>query len=230
MKRILSLVLLVALCLCATACGSGAMSYDEYVKAPLESEVTIETYVQAHQSWWQDKVTVYTQDKNGGYFLYELQCSEEDAAKLVPGQKIRVTGKKTAYAGEVEILGATFEFIDGDTYIADAKDLTAKLGTDELYDFLNQKAVFKGLTVVSIAYQNGARGSDIYVTLSNGTAEFSFCVESYLTSPTSETYLAVEALAAGDTVDVEGFVYYWSSDDTIDASDVNVHITAVTKK
>ncbi len=230
MKKIICLSLLVALCLCATACGAKVMTYDEYVAAPLESEVVIETYVQAHQSWWQDKVTVYTQDENGGYFLYELQCSEEDAAKLVPGQKIRVTGNKTAYAGMVEILGATFEFVDGDTYVAEAKDLTDKLGTDALYDYLGQKASFKGLTVASVEYQNGARGSDIYVTLNDGEADYSFCVESYLTSPSSDTYLAVEALTAGQTVDVTGFVYYWSSDDVITPSDVNVHITAVEVK
>ena len=36
----------------------------------LDSEVTVETYVQAKQSWWEDKATVYTQDKDGAYFVY----------------------------------------------------------------------------------------------------------------------------------------------------------------
>jgi hypothetical protein len=45
--------------------------------------------VQATQSWWDNKITVYAQDQDGAYFLYEMACSEEDAAKLVPGQDPR---------------------------------------------------------------------------------------------------------------------------------------------
>ena len=36
------------------------------------TEVTIAGYVQAKQSWWDNKATVYLQDDNGAYFLYEL--------------------------------------------------------------------------------------------------------------------------------------------------------------
>lgn len=63
------------------------LSYADYVAADLDSEVTIESYVQAKQSWWEDKATVYTQDKDGAYFLYDMACSEEDYEKLVPGVK-----------------------------------------------------------------------------------------------------------------------------------------------
>ena len=61
--------------------SEGVMTYAEYDAAALESEVVIETYVQAKQSWWEDKATVYTQDKDGAYFVYS---SEEDYEKLVP--------------------------------------------------------------------------------------------------------------------------------------------------
>ena len=83
------------------------MTHEEFMAAELESIVTVETYVQATQSWWEDKITVYCQSEDGAYFLYELACSEEDAAKLVPGTKIRVTGDKGEWAGEVEILRAS---------------------------------------------------------------------------------------------------------------------------
>ena len=72
--------------------SEGVMTYAEYDAAALESEVVIETYVQAKQSWWEDKATVYTQDKDGAYFVYNMVCSEEDYEKLVPGTKIKVTG------------------------------------------------------------------------------------------------------------------------------------------
>ena len=58
--------------------SEGVMTYDEYVDAELDSEVVIEAYVQAKQSWWEDKATLYTQDKEGAYFIYNAACSEED--------------------------------------------------------------------------------------------------------------------------------------------------------
>ena len=66
----------------------------------LDAEVVIETYVQAKQSWWEDKATIYTQDKDGAYFIYNMPCSEEEYEKLVPGTKIKVTGYKAEWSGE----------------------------------------------------------------------------------------------------------------------------------
>ena len=82
--------------------SEGVMTYEEYMAADLDSEVVIEAYVQAKQSWWEDKATLYTQDQDGAYFIYNAACSEEDYAKLVPGTKIKVTGYKTEWSGEVE--------------------------------------------------------------------------------------------------------------------------------
>ena len=197
------------------------MTHDEFVAAELDSEVVIETYVQAHQSWWDNKVTVYCQSPDGAYFLYELACSEEDAAKLVPGTKIRVTGYKGEWAGEVEVMDGTFEFVEGgDTYIADALDVTALLGTDELIAHQNEFVCFKGMTVEAIEYKNGEPGDDIYVTVSLNGNSYDFCVERYLTDPESEVYTAVGALSVGDVVDIEGFLYWYEG--------VNTHITSVT--
>ena len=68
--------------------SEGVMTYEEYMAADLDSEVVIEAYVQAKQSWWEDKATLYTQDQDGAYFIYNAACSEEDYAKLVPGSMI----------------------------------------------------------------------------------------------------------------------------------------------
>ena len=127
MKRIPALVLVLALMVCASAApaeGTGGvltpaennnaemgyvaaaeeyeqitvMSHEEFENAELESEVTVETYVQATQSWWDGKITVYAQSEDGAYFIYNMTCSEEDAAKLVPGTKIKVSGYKIGRA------------------------------------------------------------------------------------------------------------------------------------
>lgn len=210
------------------------MTYDEYMAAELETKVTVETYVQAKQSWWEEKATVYTQSEEGAYFVYNMACSEEDYEKLVPGTKIRVTGYKAEWSGEVEIMDATFEFVDGETYIAPVTDVTDLMGTDELIQHQNQFVSFKGMTVeaagqddngndVAFLYNydgSGEDGSDLYFTVSLNGEKYTFTVESYLCDNTTEVYNAVKNLQIGDVIDMEGFLYWYEG--------VNPHITSVT--
>lgn len=213
--------------------SEGVMTYDEYVAADLESEVVIETYVQAKQSWWADTATVYTQDHDGAYFLYNMACSEEDYDKLTVGTKIKVTGYKSEWAGETEIIDATFEIEEGN-YVAEAKDVTDLLGTDELIDSQNQFVSFTGMTVeaagqdadgndVPFLYSwdgSGQDGDDLYFNVSVNGETYTFTVESYLCDNTTEVYSTVTSLNIGDTVDMEGFLYWYEG--------VNPHITSVT--
>ena len=220
MKKIIAMLLVLTMVLAFAGCaGSKAMTHEQYVAAEMQAQVTVETYVQAHQSWWDNKVTVYCQSPDGAYFLYELACSEEDAAKLTPGTKIRVTGNKGEWAGEVEIMDGTFEFVKGDSFVAEALDVTALLGTDEMISHQNEFVAFKGMTVEDVAYKNGEPGDDIYVTLGKDGQSYSFCVEVYLTGPDSDVYTTVGELNLGDTVDVEGFLYWYEG--------MNPHITAI---
>ena len=225
---LLTLMMLFVCCACAegtedaTVKSEGVMTYAEYVAAELDTRVVIEAYVQDTQSWWENKITVYAQDQDGAYFLYEMACSEEDAAKLVPGTKIKVTGWKAEWAGEVEITEATFEFVeDGETFIAEPMDATALLGTDDRILHQHKLVSFKGLTVEKITYKNDEPGDDIYVEVSLNGQSYSFCVERYLTDPDTEVYQTVGTLTAGDVVDVEGFLYWYEG--------VNTHITAIAK-
>lgn len=230
MKRIASLLVLIAIVFSLASCGPKVMTYAQYDAAEMDAEVIVDVYVQAHQSWWDNKITVYAADQDGAYFIYEMACSEEDAAKLNPGTKIRVTGVKGAYAGEIEIMNATFEFLDADdTYVAAAKDVTSLIGSADIEKDMNKLVAFKNMTVVAyneegaaFEYQGGIAGKDIYVKLSNGTETVECCVESYLTDSSSELYKAVEALQVGDTVDVEGFLYWYNG--------ANPHLTKVTVK
>lgn len=243
MKKTIALTLTLALVLSLTACGKGGdgsadkksegvMTYAEYDAAALDSEVVIETYVQAKQSWWEDKATLYTQDKDGAYFVYNAVCSEADYAKLTPGTKIKVTGYKTEWSGEVEVAeGATIEILDG-SYVAPVTDVTDLLGTDELIKHQNKFVSFKGLTVEA-ADDNGAvflynwdgsgeEGSDLYFNVSKDGQTYTFTVESYLCGADTDVYQAVKNLNVGDTVDMEGYLYWYEG--------VNPHITSVTVK
>ena len=219
----LAIVMVFALCACGKAKG---MTHDEYIPADLDSEVTIDTYVQAHQSWWEDQVTVYAQSKDGGYFLYNMACSEADAAKLVPGQEIIVKGYKSEWSGEVEIIEATFEFGKGN-YIAPVTDLSASFSNaDELLKHQNEFVAFKGLTVDADATYSwdgsGSQGDDVYFTVSKDGVSYSFTVESYLCDASTDCYKAAEVLKAGDTVDLEGFMYWYEGP--------QMHVTSVTVK
>ena len=244
MKKITALLLTIVLAVSLVGCGGtkdtadvkseGVMTYAEYVAADLDSEVVIETYVQAKQSWWDNQATVYTQDKDGAYFLYNMACSEEDYEKLTPGTKIKVTGYKSEWSGEVEITDATFEIEEG-SYIAPAEDITALLGTDELINHQNEFVSFKGMTVeastdadgneVPFLYSwdgSGQDGDDLYFNVSLDGETYTFTVESYLCDNTTDVYKTVQSLQVGDTVDMEGFLYWYEG--------VNPHITSVTVK
>ena len=212
--------------------SEGVMTYAEYVAAPVDSEVVIETYVQAKQSWWENKGTFYTQDAEGAYFLYEMACTEEEYNQLVPGTKIKVTGYKAEWSGEVEIIDATFEILDDNTYVAEPKDITASLQADDLIKYQNIFAAFKGMVIepsinadgeeVPFLYKwdgSGQDGDDLYFNASINEQPFNFCVESYLTGAGTDVYEAVKALEIGQTVDMEGFMYWYEGP--------NAHITAV---
>ena len=219
------------------AAASGTvLSHEEYMAADLDTEVTIEAYVQAKQSWYAEQATatVYLQDQDGAYFAYDMACSEEDYDKLTEGTCIRVTGYKSEWSGEVEIVEATFEFVEGaDTFVAEPLDVTDLLGTDELIDHQNELVTFQGLTVEPSTDANGNEaaflynydgsgedGGDLYFNVSYNGQTYTFTVESYLCDNTTDVYSAVKNLQVGQTIDAEGFLYWYEG--------VNPHITSVT--
>ena len=217
--------------------AEGVMSYEEYVNAELDSTVTIEAYVQANQSWWDGKIILYLQDKNhGAYFVYNMPCTEAEAAKLaVPGTRVRITGVKAEWSGEVEIIDATYEILEG-SFIAEPEDVTALFGTNELINHINEKIAVKGARVMGQTVEgkeyaflyawdgSGSRdsNSDLYFNVAINGQTYTFTVESYLCGNDTDVYKAVEGLKVGDTIDLEGFLYWYNG--------ANPHITGVTVK
>ena len=222
------------------------MTYDEYMAIEVKEgdrvPVTIQGYVQAKQSLYTDPTTglsntsLSLQDEDGAYFAYRVQCTPEDFEKLTEGVCVQISGEKTMWAGEVEIAeGCTFTFVDdADTYVAEPVDVTELLGTDELESHQNQKVKFTGLTVApseidgdetqyAFLYNydgSGTQGDDVYFNVEYNGEKYQFLVESYLCDSESEVYKAVEALEIGQTIDCEGFLYWYEG--------VNPHITSVT--
>ena len=241
MKKFIALLLAVMMVFALAACGKtaekdifakseGVMTHEEYIAAEEGAQVTVEAFVQGCQSWWDGKITVYAQDKDGGYFFYELACAEADAAKLVPGTKIKVTGDKAVWAGQIEIMNGTFEFEDG-SYVAEALNINDIFGTDELERHMNEFFSVTGATIgdkgdgAAFFYNwdgSGADGDDLYFDVVLNGKTTTFVVRRYLTAPGSEVYEAVKNLKVGDTVDIEGFLYWYEG--------AQPHITSITVK
>ena len=247
MKKVIALLLACVLAFAMVACGGGSdkpdvksegvMTYAEYAAAAIDTEVTIEAYVQAKQGWWEKDgvgvATIYTQDKEGAYFIYEMPISQDDYNKLTAGTKIQVKGFKAEWSGEVEIIDATFSILEGN-WIAPAADASAWLGTDELIKHQNEFVAFKNATIVASTDANGAehafmyswdgsgsQGDDVYFNAMIGGQTYTFTIESYLTGADTDVYKAAEALAIGDVIDMEGFLYWYDG--------ANPHITKITK-
>ena len=254
MKKFLTLLLALVMALSIVGCGKTedqtddkdtpdeggdaavtVMTHAEFDAAAVDSPVTVETYIQARQGWWEKDgvgvATFYTQADDGAYFLYNMPCSKEDYdSMLVEGAKIRVSGYKAEWSGEVEIIDATCELLEG-TKVYDALDVTSLLGSDELIQHQNEKVAFKGMTVAAsndagapFLYNwdgSGSEGDDLYFNVSSNGETYTFLVESYLCDKDSDVYKAVKNLQIGDTIDAEGFLYWYEG--------VNPHITSVVK-
>ena len=243
MKKSLALVLammMLAVCALAFAEAAQVMTHEEFAAAEVETEVTVETYVQAKQGWWENNgvgnATFYTQAEDGAYFLYNMPISKEDYDLLVPGTKIRVTGYKAEWAGEVEITEAVYEILEADSFIAEPLDVTDLLASEELVAHQNEKVAFKGAKVVAKKDASGndaaflynwdgsgqaGANCDLYFDVEVNGAVYTFTVESYLCAEGTDVYQAVTELNIGDVIDMEGFLYWYNG--------ANPHITAVTK-
>ena len=214
-----------------------AMSFEDYMAAATDTEVVVQGSIQGKQNYFvkddQGKASIYLQDQNGGaYFIYELPCTEKEYELMEIGKTIKVKGYKSEWSGEIEVIDIeAWMFVDGD-YIAEAEDVTALLGTDDLAAKMNKKVLFKGMKVepikdkdnndVAFIYNydgSGTEGDDLYFNVSVNGQTYTFTVESYLCGPDTEIYKAVKDFHIGDVIDLEGFLYWYNGP--------NPHITAV---
>ena len=217
----------------------GIMSYYEFMSEYTEvgTYVIVDTYVQAKQSWWFDskagygKGTIYTQNEEGGFFIYEAPLTEEEYNALTVGTKIRVYGYKAEWSGEVEIIDCKIVVSENtdDTFVAEAEDISyyfteAEDINEALLYCQNNKIALNGFTVASTyKYKwnnSGVEGDDLYLDLTYGDATLTVVVESYLCDKDSDVYKAVKELKVGDVVNLEGFLYWYDGPQP--------HITSVT--
>lgn len=204
--------------------GEGVMTYEEYVAAEVGSQVTIETYVQDKTALLEDngvgQTTLYTQDHDGAYLIYDISLTSEQYDQLNEGTKIKVIGTKDEWCGEIDVINATFEIEEG-SYVAKDTDVTEILSNQEqLIQYQNQKVIFTGLKVVAaqdgsenaFLYKwdgTGSEGDNLYFNVTDGNATYTFVADSYLRGTDTDVYKAVQNLKIGDTVNCEGYLYWF---------------------
>lgn len=205
--------------------SSGTMTHAEYLATADDNPVVIEAYIQGKQIYADlyKNTTLYLQDKDGGYFVYRWSCTQEEYDALKVGDKIKVTGTKASWSGEIEITSATVEKVEGH-YIAPALDVTNLLDSEDLINYQNQYVYIKGAKVAAsfikgdeteypFLYKyngSGDRGDDIYYTVTVGEVTLTLVVESDYQTADSDCYKAAEAMKVGDTIDIYAILYWYN--------------------
>ncbi len=240
MKKTTALLLVLVVILSLAACGKStgdvdpnaksedAMTWAEYNAAADDDPVIIEAFIQGKRVYSAEygNTCLYLADGDGAYFVYRLACTADEYAKFVDGQKIRIEGYKASWAGEVEVADATFKLLEGN-WIADVLPADSLLGTDGLIDHQNAFVSFNSLTVApstdadgneaAFLYNwdgSGQDGDDIYFNVSLNGQTYTFTVETDQTPADSDVYAAVKALNVGDTIEVQGFLYWYEGPQT----------------
>ena len=200
------------------------MDHAAFSAAKVDDPVCVESFISAKQAYSAEygNTTLYLQDDEGAYFVYRLACSQDEYDAMEVGKKIKVTGYKAEWSGEVEISDATFEMVETDeTFKPVALDVTGLLGKDELSAHMNEFVTVKGAKVAAskngeedaaFLYNwdgSGEDGNDLYFNIDANGVTLSFTVETDLTPAGTDVYEAVKGLKIGDTIDLEGYLYWY---------------------
>ncbi len=105
--------------------GEGVLTWEEFAAAPEGERVVLETYVQAAEAWWNGVCSIYTQDRDGAYFLPDASCTMDEAEHLFPGTKLRVTATKSIRNGMPVAEDAQFELLLPETGAGPEEDAVA---------------------------------------------------------------------------------------------------------
>ena len=205
---------------------SNALSYDEYIAAKDGDVVEIDGYISGRCTWWGDAASFYLQDDDGGYYIYNLPCTQDQYNNdLKVGQKISVKGTKGSWSGEEEILGIPDDGSDNATWKKLSGTKTYQpVELESIEDMANHKNEFVKISVmvktpVDSETATGP-GVDLYYDVENVTGEnpttYTFCVEAYnelsqYSTEADSTYQQVLNFHSYDIVTLTGFAYTYGN-------------------
>ncbi|MCQ2428217.1 MAG: hypothetical protein MJ137_07460 [Clostridia bacterium] len=202
----------------------GVLTYAEFMALETGKDCVIEAFVQAKYSYAEayGNTSLYLADGDGAYYVYRWTCSADEYNAIPVGAKVKVTGVKADYKGEVEVSNVTaLEVVGEDKYVADILDVTSKLASEDLVKDQNKFVAVKGAEIVASTLDgkevgslysyngSGSKGSDVYFKLKVGDGVYTYLVESDFCGVDTPVYAAAEGLKVGDKVDIEGFLYWY---------------------
>ena len=199
--------------------SEGVMTYEQYMAAEKAEPVVIEAYVQGKQSYYaaNESASLYLADADGAYFCYNCKMTQEEYDKLEEGTKVRISGEKTEWGGEIEINeGGKLEEIMEGKYIAAPVVVNGyDHDAESLAKYMNRKVIFKGMVIepsdgVAVSKKEKDSDPDLYFKAGSQDGLVSFCAESYLTTPDSDVYGFVEKLQVGEKIDILCFLYWYN--------------------
>ena len=201
------------------------LSYAEYLAAANDEEVTIKAVIQDRCTWYNGAASFYLGNEEGGFYVYNMKCTEAEYEDLIPGTEIVVTGAKAEWKGEVEISFETPTENAGFEIVGTAKGLESVKAVNDIakatLDNYKNQLVSLTAEVIKVGYSNHedftlspAAGVDVYFQVRDSKGnEATYVVEAYLetTQFGSDTYTNACNLHVGDVVSLEGFVYYYDN-------------------
>lgn len=188
-------------------------TYAEYVAAEDDSTVVVRGIITGFVSKGKYGNTagnsIYFQDKDGGYYAYNLATDPIVDDKLEVGMEIRVTGLKDTYNGTYEIVNASVEVLSQDRKPEAPVDFTEayKKATD-LKDnaLVYQQSMLVTIKGVTITGQDAANG---YYKFKLGELESYIRISSSacpMTKDEQDAFIKLHTDHNGWTADVTGLV------------------------
>ena len=236
-KRMMAVGLILALCFSFASCGKAntvetvpmlvtdgsTLTYNEFLATNYGEQVTIAGYVQAKMVYVTEgahtSLFVKDQTSDSAYFIYNAMMTQETYNAIVEGTPVKITGTKTVFSNEVEIADATVEVLNATPVIANPLDITT-IFSSSASDYINRKIQLTGFTVVPFedgttfhyGYNgNGSNGDAVYFQASYNGMTYKFMVHQYLTDPSTPVYTAVQNLQAGQTITIQGYMYFYEN-------------------
>ena len=156
-----------------------------------------------------DKLNIYFENEQGGYYIYSYTPTDENKSKIVVGATIDVSGVKDVYNGLVEFTSSTVKVLDEELKTVTPKDITAVVTAApnnkdaSLTKLVSQYVTIKGVEMIDI--------TDKYLNFKLGDVASYVYISSSSNMVTADEIVALkEKVVKGRTATITGMVALYS--------------------
>lgn len=156
-----------------------------------------------------DKLNIYFENEQGGYYIYSYTPTDENKSKIVVGATIDVSGVKDVYNGLVEFTSSTVKVLDEELKTVTPKDITAVVTAApnnkdaSLTKLVSQYVTIKGVEMIDI--------TDKYLNFKLGDVASYVYISSSSNMVTADEIVALkDKVVKGRTATITGMVALYS--------------------